>query len=67
MIEPIIIQRGRRRSVINGNTLSLERMRTKRTATGVWPETVIIDNELRLYAAFAWAAKGHIEIPGLKN
>jgi hypothetical protein len=66
MNEPIIIQCGKRRSEIHGDVVKLLKGHPKQKKTGVWPDTTVHDGELRMYAALAWACKGHIELPGLK-
>ncbi len=47
MQEPIIIQCGNRRSVINGNTLQLQRLCNKRKPASIWPATEIEDESGR--------------------
>lgn len=61
MIEPIIIQKGNRRAVINGNSVSLLRLRNKQTPTGVWKDTPVADPVKRMYVAHAWALKGVLD------
>lgn len=62
---PLIIQQGHRRAVITGQRVSLLKLHNRKKPTGVWPETVIADPVQRVGAAFAWAYKGFIDLPGI--
>lgn len=60
-MNPIVITCGNRRSVIEGQHVSLERLRNRKKPMGVWPPTPVPDKATRLYVAQAWALKGIID------
>lgn len=61
MTPPITITCGNRQSIINGTRVSLLKLRNKKRAEGVWPETMVADPVARMYAAWSWAMKGIID------
>jgi hypothetical protein len=62
--EPLIIQQGSRRAVVDGERVYLLKLHNKKKPTGVWPETPVVDETARLLAAHMWVMKGFIDLPG---